>query len=266
MSLVLALIALSVVMLAAWLWQRRTRNIGWVDVFWTFGTATSALALALAWRGPESSLLRLALTCGLAAVWAVRLGLFVAFRVAAAKEEDGRYRALREEWGANTQPRLFAFLQLQAVVALVLGSAIALAAIRPVSALTLQDLLGALLAIAAIGGEAVADQQLRRFASDPANRGKVCDVGLWSWSRHPNYFFEWLGWFAYPAFAIDLSGAYPWGWLSLLAPLVMFGVLRFGTGVPPLEDHMLRSRGDAFRAYQARVSAFLPRPPKSQGT
>jgi steroid 5-alpha reductase family enzyme len=90
----------------------------------------------------------------------------------------------------------------------------------------------------------------------------VCDLGLWAWSRHPNYFFEWLGWFAYPAFAIDLSGRYPWGWATLLAPVLMFLVLRFGTGVPPLEAHMLRSRGQAYRAYQARVAAFLPRPPK----
>lgn len=262
MSLVLALMALCAVMFAAWLWQRRTENIGWVDVFWTFGTAICGIGLALAWRNGATAMLRLAVVCGLAVVWAIRLGLFVALRVASAKEEDGRYRALREEWGAALQPRLFGFLQLQAAVSLILAAAIALAANRPSAALTLQDLLGALVALVAIGGESIADQQLRRFASNPANRGRVCDVGLWSWSRHPNYFFEWLGWFAYPAFAIDLSGAYPAGWLSFLAPLVMFGVLRFGTGVPPLEDHMLRSRGDAFRAYQARVSPFLLRPPK----
>ena len=114
--------------------------------------------------------------------------------------------------------------------------------------------------VVAIGGESLADQQMKAFRQDPANRGKVCDTGLWAWSRHPNYLFEWLGWFAYPAMALSLSG-YPEGWLSLLAPLVMFGVLRFGTGVPPLEAHMERSRGEAFRAYQARVPVFFPRFP-----
>lgn len=119
-----------------------------------------------------------------------------------------------------------------------------------------------MIAFAAVSGETVADRQMKAFASDPANRGKVCDQGLWAWSRHPNYLFEWLGWFAYPVLAIDLAGAYPQGWWALLAPILMFGVLRFGTGVPPLEAHMLRTRGDAFRAYQARTAVFLPRPPR----
>lgn len=261
-SLLLALAGLCLVMAAAWLWQRRVRDIGWVDVFWTFGAAAAGVALAFAWAGPEGSALRRALVCALAAAWALRLGLFVAIRVARSDREDGRYRALREEWGASLQPRLFGFLQVQAFVAAVLAAAIALAANRPDARLGWQDLAGMAVALAAIAGEALADRQLQTFAAQPENRGRVCDRGLWAWSRHPNYLFEWLGWFAYPILAIDLSGRDPTGFASLLAPAVMFLVLRFGTGVPPLEAHMLRSRGDAFRAYQARVSPFLPRPPR----
>ncbi|MCK7474656.1 MAG: DUF1295 domain-containing protein [Rhodopseudomonas palustris] len=89
----------------------------------------------------------------------------------------------------------------------------------------------------------------------------MCDRGLWRWSRHPNYFFEWFGWLAYPMIALSLS--YPWGWATLLAPLFMYWILVHVTGVPPLEQQMLSSRGERYRAYQARTSVFFPWPPRS---
>jgi len=113
--------------------------------------------------------------------------------------------------------------------------------------------------VAAILGEALADRQLLRFKSDPDNEGRVCDAGLWAWSRHPNYFFEWAVWLAYPLFAF--GGDYPQGWLAWLAPAVMYAVLVHGTGIPPLEEHMSRSRGGAWDAYRQRTSIFLPIPP-----
>lgn len=253
--------ALCAVMAVGWLHQRLSRNIGWVDVYWTFGVAGAGVATALWPPLGDGSPLRRAAVCALVLVWAFRLGLYVAFRVARS-DEDGRYVALRQSWGKGLQPRLFGFLQLQAAVSLVLAVAIGLAANRPDPALGLADGLAVAIALAAIGGEALADRQMRAFKADPAHAGQVCDVGLWGWTRHPNYLFEWLGWFAYPVMAIMVSGAYPQGLIALAAPLVMFGVLRFGTGVPPLEAHMLRSRGAAFRAYQTRVPIFLPRRPK----
>jgi steroid 5-alpha reductase family enzyme len=109
----------------------------------------------------------------------------------------------------------------------------------------------------------VADRQLKAFVADPKNKGKVADTGLWSYSRHPNYFFEWLGWFAYVLIALDVFGAYGWWPLALLAPAMMYWLLVHASGIPPLEEHMLRSRGEAFRAYQARVNAFFPGPRKT---
>ena len=114
--------------------------------------------------------------------------------------------------------------------------------------------------LAAIAGEYVSDRQMKRFRDDPGNKGQVMDRGLWGWSRHPNYFFQWLGWMAYPVIAFHPSLGV--SWLSFTAPLVMYGLLRFISGVPPLEAAMLKTRGDRFRSYQARVSAFLPLPPK----
>jgi steroid 5-alpha reductase family enzyme len=86
---------------------------------------------------------------------------------------------------------------------------------------------------------------------------------LWRWSRHPNYFFQWLGWLAYPIIAI--SPDYAWGWASLLAPAFMYWILVHVTGVPPLEAQMLRSRGERYREYQSRTSVFFPLPPHSGG-
>jgi steroid 5-alpha reductase family enzyme len=139
------------------------------------------------------------------------------------------------------------------------------AARLPSPALRLQDYLGVLILIVGIAGEALADAQLKRFRTDPANKGRVCDVGLLRWSRHPNYFFEWFGWLAYPVIAIPLADPlyYPWGWATLLAPVFMYWILVHVTGIPPLEAQMLRSRGDRYRDYQSRTSAFFPLPPNA---
>jgi steroid 5-alpha reductase family enzyme len=109
-----------------------------------------------------------------------------------------------------------------------------------------------------MAGEAVSDAQLTRFKATHS-KGAICDVGPWSRSRHPNYFFEWLFWVALPFFGIAVLPDYPWGWGALMAPAIMYWLLAHVSGVPPLEAHMLRSRGDAFREYQRRVPAFWPR-------
>ena len=126
----------------------------------------------------------------------------------------------------------------------------------------LRDALGVAIFLVAIVGETVSDNQMKGFRANPANRGQVMDRGLWAWSRHPNYFFQWLGWMAYPAMA--LVPTQPVTWLSLTAPIVMYGLLRYVSGVPLLEQTMLKSRGDLFRAYQQRVSVFFPFPPKAR--
>ena len=100
------------------------------------------------------------------------------------------------------------------------------------------------------------------YLPQPHDAGRVLDAGLWRYSRHPNYFFEWLGWLAYPAIAFDPSQL--WTWVTWIAPVVMFILLRFATGVPATEKSMLASRGDKFRDYQRRVSAFFPLPPKGK--
>ncbi len=252
-------LGLAVVMAGAWLAQRLTRNSGWVDVIWSFATAAAGVIYALTPVDGAMPSPRQWLIAVLAAAWGLRLGLHIVGRTLHGAE-DSRYAQFRRDWGAAFESRMFWFLQIQAAAAALLAVSMLVAARnpRPLSAI---DLLGGVVLVVAIVGEAVADRQLRDYRADPAHHGGICDAGLWSWSRHPNYFFEWLGWIAYPLFAIDLTGAYPWGWLALSAPAFMYWLLVYVSGIPPLEQQMLRSRGEAFRRYQDRVSAFFPIPP-----
>jgi steroid 5-alpha reductase family enzyme len=202
----------------------------------------------------------------LVAVWSLRLGSHIAIRTAEITD-DPRYASFAKEWGVNSARRMFVFLQNQALGSIPLVFAIFVAARFPVDALRWQDGLGALILFTGIAGEALADAQLKRFRADPANKGRVCDTGLWRWSRHPNYFFEWFCWLAYPVIALSLDYpfaypfAYPWGLATLLAPVFMYWILVYVTGIPPLEEQMLRSRGERYRAYQLRTSKFFPLPP-----
>jgi steroid 5-alpha reductase family enzyme len=106
----------------------------------------------------------------------------------------------------------------------------------------------------ALIGEAVADAQLAAFKRTPHAPGEVCQRGLWNYSRHPNYFFEWLIWVAWALFAL----ASPYGWLAVACPLLMFYFLFRVTGIPATEAQALRSKGEAYRAYQRSTSAFVP--------
>lgn len=258
--MLLLAVVLSVTMACAWLVAIRTGRSGWIDAIWSFAVGAGGVAAALLpLEGDASWQVRQSVVAVLAAVWSLRLGLHIVVRTAGGGD-DPRYAQLREEWGANFKGRLFWFLQIQAAAAFLLVMAIFAAARNPAEGLGVGDWLGIAVLIVAVAGEAIADRQLTAFRADHANRGRVCDQGLWGVTRHPNYFFEWLGWVAYPLIAIDLGGAYPWGWAAFAGPVFMYWLLVHVSGIPPLEAHMLRSRGEKFREYQQRVNAFWPGP------
>ncbi len=259
--ILLAALGLAIVMAIAWAVERATGNAGWADVFWTIGTGLAGIAFAIC-PAVFSSLVptpRQIVLAGVVMLWAGRLSLHIAMRVSKG-HEDARYTALRGRWGDAFPIRFFAFMEIQAVCGLILALTVLVSALNPAPGLRAQDFLGLIIFFVGLGGESVADSQLRRFAADSDRRGGICMDGLWAWSRHPNYFFEWLVWLAYPCFAINLDGHYPWGWLSLLGPCFSYYLLAHVSGVPPLEEHLLRSRGDAYRAYQKRTNAFFPGP------
>jgi steroid 5-alpha reductase family enzyme len=241
-------------MAVAWWVCVSSGRSGWADTFWSFTVGIAGVAAAL-WPLGELTA-RNWLVAGLVAFWSLRLGLHIAGRTLRGGD-DPRYAELKRGWGDRYRSQLLLFLEIQAAVALVLAIAVMAAASNP-APLGPADALGLLIAVVAIAGEGVADAQLSRFARNPANRGKVCDTGLWGWSRHPNYFFETLYWAA----LVPIGIGHGWGLAAIAAPIMMFVLLRYVSGVPPLEQHMLRSRGAAFANYQKRVPPFFLHPPR----
>jgi steroid 5-alpha reductase family enzyme len=264
--ILLVAVGLSIVMMLAWAYQRRVNNAGWVDVFWTAGLGLAGVTVSLApMPGMSEPTGRQMLIAAMTTVWSIRLGSYLGVRVAH-HAEDVRYNDFRRVWGDDFQHRMFWFLQIQAAAAILLVICILLAARHPAPGIRSIDWVGVLILAVAIGGEGIADAQLKRFKAQPAKKGGVCDVGLWRWSRHPNYFFEWLVWVAFAVMAVDFTGAYLWGWLAVLGPIAMYWLLVCVSGIPPLETLMLKSRGDAYRRYQAVTSAFFPLPPRRHST
>lgn len=192
---------------------------------------------------------------GLVMAWATRLAWHILFdRLLRDKPEDERYRALRRHWGEHADRNfLFFFLGQALLVALFITPATVVAS-RSGAFPDLWDVLGLLIAPLAVGGEALADRQLAAFRADPASKGKVCRRGFWRYSRHPNYFFEWLHWFAYVSMGV---GSAAWA-LTWIGPVMMYVFLRYLTGIPHAERQSLRSRGEAYRHYQQTTPAFFP--------
>jgi steroid 5-alpha reductase family enzyme len=244
------LLAVPAVFLLLWRVQIRTRNAGWVDVAWAMGTGGVA---ALSVAGAEGWPPRQVAYAVLSVIWSLRLGGHIARRVHG-RPEDTRYAALRSGAGKHAGAVFLAVYGLNAALVLLFSAAVAAAAAHPLPAWRMADAIGLALGVLALAGEAQADGQLRRFARDPARRAGVCRDGWWRYSRHPNYFFEWLFWFAF----LPAGLATPhWPW-ALAAPAAMLFFLLRVTGIPATEAQSLRSRGEAYREYQRTTSAFVP--------
>lgn len=244
------------IMILVWLIARILNNAGVVDVAWSLGFIPVMLVFATAGTGtPERTWLLAAMVI----LWSLRLGGYILLRVAKHHpEEDGRYTELRRMYPKHTWLMFFGFFQLQAVLLAVLSVPFAIAAVNPSPALGYWELAGACIWLLGIGGESLADAQLSKFRKNPANKGKTCMVGLWRYSRHPNYFFEWMIWVSYFVFAMGS----PAGWLAIGSPIIMLFFLFKVTGIPATEAHAIKSRGDEYREYQRTTSAFIPWFPK----
>jgi steroid 5-alpha reductase family enzyme len=258
MLLLLLAIGLSVTMTGAWAIQRMTGASGWIDTIWSAAVGLGGMAAALFAEGDGG---RRTAAFLVIAIWSLRLGSHIAARTHGGGE-DPRYEKLIAEWGAAASQRLWLFLQVQAAAAFVLVLAVYMAAASPQAFPRLIDFLAIVVAVIAIAGEAISDRQLSAFRKTPEAKTGVMERGFWRYSRHPNYFFEWLFWCAWPLMAVGIPLG--WSWLALLAPLQMYWLLVHVSGIPPLEQHMLASRGEKFRALQARVNAFFPGPRKGE--
>jgi steroid 5-alpha reductase family enzyme len=252
-KLFLAAWAFAIVLMAvAWLVSRNIRNAGIVDIAWSAGYAPMAAFYAAVGAG---NFTRRWLMAGLVILWSARLALHLFVRVKRLHpEEDRRYHALRAEWGANAERKMFWFFQMQAMLLVALSVPFLLVCLNERNGLTVPEYTGVGIWFVAFIGEALADHQLKMFKANAANKGRVCQAGLWRYSRHPNYFFEWLIWLAF--FVIALSSR--WGWVTIYCPALMLFFLLKVTGIPMTEELAVKTKGEEYRAYQRTTSGFVP--------
>jgi steroid 5-alpha reductase family enzyme len=252
--LLVGLVLASSAMAVLWWVQVRIGDASHVDVAWAALIACCAIFYALIADGDPGHRV---LAAALASVWGFRLAAFLYVTRVHGKAEDGRYWTLRAKWGENANRRFFWFFQFQAAFVVFFSLPFALVALDPDAGIEPLAWLG--VAVWAIGnvGTIVADRQLAIWRGDPANTGKTARSGLWSWSRHPNYFFEWVTWCG----AAFVATAAPHGWVAWIVPAGLLFLLFKVTGIPATERQALRSRPD-YADYQRTTSVFVPLPPR----
>lgn len=239
-----------------WLLSLKLNNFSFVDIAWSYGLAIIAPLYALAGDGYAP---RKGIAVTIAMIWSLRLGTYLLVRIKRHHpHEDVRYTVLREKWKDSLARNFFWFFQAQALLILLLSAPILVACFNPSPHLNTIEIIGALVWLTGIVGEALSDAQMNAFKRDPANKGKVCQVGLWRWSRHPNYFFEFIVWLGFWLFACGS----PWGGVTAYAPAMILYFLLRVTGIPLTEECAVKSKGDAYREYQRTTSAFVPLPPR----
>jgi steroid 5-alpha reductase family enzyme len=250
--IVIGAVVIFALFLGTWLLSRRLNNYSFVDIMWSYSFAVLAGLEALLSSG---YILRRVLMFAMAALWSFRLGTHLLRRIASHHpHEDVRYQVLRAKWKDHLGSHFFLFFQAQGVMALLMFLPFLIAMRNPAPQMTAVEWTGLAMWLIGVSGESIADAQMRRFKANPASKGKVCEAGLWHYSRHPNYFFESVIWWGFWLFACGS----PWGWTTLYAPLMMLYFLLCVTGIPLTEKCSLESKGDLYRDYQRRTSAFVP--------
>lgn len=232
--------------------SRLLRNIGVVDVFWGLGLSICAWVLALNFATNEFQWVFV----GLVSLWALRLSGFIFLTRVLKGHRDSRYDVLEAKWGKWAAIKSLGQFYLQAALQVLLSLAfVPIFYGQEAGAFTWIHAIGIGLVIIGIIGETVADLQLYRF-KQRQEKG-ICQLGLWSISRHPNYFFEWVIWVGFGVYALAFSNSILMGLFSVLSPLTLWGIVRYVTG--PFTESLSRKKyGAEFEAYIRRVPMLLP--------
>ncbi|MBC7371036.1 MAG: DUF1295 domain-containing protein [Bdellovibrionaceae bacterium] len=231
------------------------------DVLWGPAFTISA-AIAIYFGNPRgfSDLnLHAQIIFALVFIWSARLFYHVGLRNLSHREEDVRYNNWRKQWGSNWAWR--SYLQvfvLQPLILYLFLTPVLLVISSEAQSMGFFAWIGIAVWVFGFVMESVADEQLRRFKLQPTSKGKLMTTGLWSWSRHPNYFGEVVQWWGIWLSVIEL----PWGWLTVLSPIGVTFLIMKVSGVSMLEE-LMKSR-PGFEAYAKRTSEFFPRPPRNQ--
>ncbi len=227
------------------------RNSGIVDIGWALSFILVVIAYSLLGDGDTLKKLTIAL---LVAIWAMRLAWYLTDRYLKSPE-DARYQKIRENWGnKNTDLKFLLLFLFQGLTVIILSIPFLIVCHYSTSVWHQWELWGVLVWLIGLCGEFIADAQLQKFKQNPENTGKVCQDGLWYYSRHPNYFFEWIVWIGYFLFALGSD----WGSLAIISPVLIYFLLNKVSGVQITEKHLLSTKGEAYREYQVTTNAFYP--------
>ena len=250
-GLYLALVFLSILFVLLWLLHLRIHNASLADVGFCLAFGVVVLICGVSSNG---DIVRRMLIAGMGLLYATRLGYHLFNNRVWNKPEDRRYQSIRTLLGKWESVGIFSYFQMQVPACLLFAGLLCWEMNHPADSIRWWDILGVVIFLIAMMGEALADRQLELFRENPANMGKTLQTGLWRYSRHPNYFFESLHWCAYVPFAVGL----PWAWVSIFWPLLMTVSLLWVTGVPWAEAQALASRGQTYRDYQRTTNRFFP--------
>ncbi|MEI7981753.1 MAG: DUF1295 domain-containing protein [Bacteroidota bacterium] len=224
------------------------KNNSIADIFWGIGFILVAF-YSIVQSGEVD--LRKMIVCVLVLLWGMRLSHFIMMRNMG-KGEDFRYKAWRDTWKFFTVRSFLQIFMLQGLFILIISTPVWFINFSAGGPIGFWDLLGLLIFGVGFFTEVMADYQMTEFKKDPVNQGRIITTGLWSLSRHPNYFGESLVWLGISMYAMSL----PHGWYTLISPVVITLLLRFVSGVPLLEKKFQGRQG--WTEYKAKTATFIP--------
>jgi steroid 5-alpha reductase family enzyme len=249
----------SILMLLCWFYAVKIDNFGIVDALWSYSFFIHAVIFLLVSGNLSIKNIIFASMIGL---WSLRLGTFLTLRIASHHPvEDTRYQGLRSEYGKYYKMRFLLFFFYQALSVSLLTLPFLFVFQNTNQSIGAWETLGALLWLLALLGESLADKQMSHFkklSKIHPEMGRTCNIGLWKYSRHPNYFFESLIWWGFAFFSF--GAGHFWGAYNAL--IILFLLVKV-TGIPPSEAQSLKSRGEEYKKYQEVTSAFIPWFPKN---
>lgn len=253
-AMLVSAVTIAVVMVTTWVISIVVKNASIVDIVWGLGFVAVAWVLRFAVDGDAG---RQTLLAAMVGVWGLRLAGYLARRNIG-HGEDWRYVAMRKRYGARFPVvSLFTVFGLQGVIMWTVSLPVQFGSGDDTPGVGPLAVMGIVVWLVGLGFEAVGDAQLARFKRDPANAGRVMDKGLWSLTRHPNYFGDALLWWGIGIVGAETGS----GVIGLIGPLVMMFFLMRVSGVPMLEKSLAKRR-EGWAEYAARTSAFFPRPPR----
>jgi steroid 5-alpha reductase family enzyme len=244
------LIAIILCFSAVWLWQLKTKNAGVVDALWGF---IFLLQATIYFFAAGNYTFKNQLIFAAIVLWGLRLCIYLALRNIG-KPEDKRYADIRLQAGTNANKKILSFYLIQAALAFLLFLPIYLIFLNPSTKIGIFEGVGIAIFIISALCEAISDEQLRAFKANKSNIGEICDKGFWYYSRHPNYFFEWLAWVG--LFIIGMGAAY--GFIAIYMPAIMYFLLTKGTGIQMTEAVILTTKEHKYKLYINTTSAFFP--------